>query len=369
MPLEFLERDKDFSGTKIQKPTKAFSLSGYLKKCYFFRNLKNPAYSLSHMKKVVVIGGGTGNFVVLRGLKKYPVDLSAIVSMADDGGSTGVLRDELGVLPPGDVRQCLVALSDSSRLMRSLMNYRFENGGLEGHSFGNLLLSALEKVTGSFEKAVEEAGRILSIKGKVIPVTTHQVRLKMVLKNKKVLEGEGQIYQSEEIDKGYESIYLEPIPEVNRRAIDEIMNADVVILGPGGLHTSLIPNLLVEGIAKALRNTKAKKVYVANLMNRKGQTTGYKVSDYLKEIVHYIGKDIFDFVIVNSEKPPKELIQRYAQEGELVQNDVTQARVIATPLLDEGIKEMQSGDLLRRNLIRHHSEKLAQALLKIVEGA
>ncbi len=268
------------------------------------------------MKKVVVIGGGTGNFVVLRGLKKYPVDLSAIVSMADDGGSTGILRDELGVLPPGDVRQCLVALSDSSRLMRSLMNYRFENGGLEGHSFGNLLLSALEKVTGSFEKAVEETGRILSIKGKVIPVTTHQVRLKMVLKNKKILEGEGQIYVSQEIDKGYESIYLEPIPEVNNRAIDEIMNADVVVLGPGGLHTSLIPILLVEGIAKALRNTKAKKVYVANLMNRHGQTTGYKVSDYIKEIVRYAGKDFFDLVIVNNEKQPNELIERYAQKGE-----------------------------------------------------
>ena len=139
-------------------------------------------------------GGGTGNFVVLLGLKKYNVDLSAIVSMADDGGSTGVLRDELGVLPPGDVRQCLVALSDSSRMMRSLMNYRFESGGLEGHSFGNLLLSALEKVTGSFEKAVEEAGRILSIKGKVIPVTTNKVHLKMILRNNKLLFNESFSY-------------------------------------------------------------------------------------------------------------------------------------------------------------------------------
>ena len=133
------------------------------------------------MKKIVVIGGGTGNFAVLRGLKNYEVDLSAIVSMADDGGSTGILRDELGVLPPGDVRQCLVALSNSSSMMRSLMNYRFENGGLGGHSFGNLLFSALEKVTGSFEKAVEEMGKILFIQGKVIPVTTHQVRLRCCL--------------------------------------------------------------------------------------------------------------------------------------------------------------------------------------------
>src|ERR1700733_6298930 len=161
-------------------------------------------------KKVVVIGGGTGNFVVLKGLKKYPLDLTAIVSMADDGGSTGILRDELGVLPPGDVRQCLVALSHSSRVMRSLMNYRFEQGGLGGHSFGNLFLSVLEKVTGSFERAVEEVGKILSIKGKVVPVTTHQVRLRMILNNSKILEGEREIYLSEEIDHGYKHIYLEP---------------------------------------------------------------------------------------------------------------------------------------------------------------
>ena len=176
------------------------------------------------MKKIVVIGGGTGNFAVLRGLKNYEVDLSAIVSMADDGGSTGILRDELGVLPPGDVRQCLVALSNSSHMMRSLMNYRFENGGLEGHSFGNLFLSALEKVTGSFEKAVEEMGKILFIQGKVIPVTTHQVRLKMLLNNRRLLEGEKEVYLSQEIDQGYKSIYLEPFPKAHPHAIAEIMN-------------------------------------------------------------------------------------------------------------------------------------------------
>ena len=322
------------------------------------------------MKKIVTIGGGTGNFVALRGLKKYEVELSAIVSMADDGGSTGILRDELGVLPPGDVRQCLVALSDSGRLMRSLMNYRFETGGLGGHSFGNLLLSALEKVTGSFEKAVEEAGRILSIKGKVIPITTHEVRLKMILKNGKVLEGEGQIYKSEEIEKGYSSIFLEPQPVVNKRAIDEIMNADVVIFGPGGLHTSLIPSLLVEGVSKALRETQAKKVFVLNLMNRRGQTTGFKVSDHLREIVKFTGKDIFDNIIVNNSLPPKELIERYAEEGELVTNDLERdARVIPAPLLHNGLKELQKGDILKRNLIRHDPQKLADVIMGIVHAS
>ncbi|HEY5259250.1 MAG TPA: gluconeogenesis factor YvcK family protein [Rhabdochlamydiaceae bacterium] len=317
------------------------------------------------MKKVVVIGGGTGNFAVLKGLKNYDVDISAIVSMADDGGSTGILRDELGVLPPGDVRQCLVALSDSSRLMRSLMNYRFENGGLGGHSFGNLLLSALEKVTGSFEKAVEEAGKILFIKGKVIPVTTHQVRLKMILDNRKVLEGEKDIYLSQEIDQGYKSIFLEPYPKANPHAIDEIMNADLIVMGPGGLHTSLIPNLLVEGISDALRASQAKKVFIVNLMNRKGQTTGFKVSNYLEELVRFIGKDIFDFVLVNNQKPSQELIEVYAEEGDLVENDLQDGRVFAASFLDE-IKEGPKRDLLKRNLIRHDSKKLAHELMKIV---
>lgn len=318
------------------------------------------------MKKIVTIGGGTGNFTALRGLKNYDIDISAIVSMADDGGSTGILRDELGVLPPGDVRQCLVALSDSSRLMRSLMNYRFEQGGLGGHSFGNLLLSALEKVTGSFEKAVEEAGKILYIKGKVIPVTIHPVRLKMVLKSYQVLEGEREIYLSQEIDKGYSSIYLEPYPKANPQAINEIMNADLIVVGPGGLYTSLIPNLLVEGVVEALKTSDAKKVFVVNLMNRKGQTTNFKVSNYLSELNRFIGQDIFDFILVNEQRPAQELIEIYAQEGDLVQNDINDDRIRRASLLGEirhGIKK----DVFPRNLIRHNSKKLAQELMQIVD--
>lgn len=317
------------------------------------------------MKKIVVVGGGTGNFTVLRGLKNYNVDISAIVSMADDGGSTGILRDELGVLPPGDVRQCLIALSNSSRLMRSLMNYRFENGGLEGHSFGNLLLSAMEKVTGSFEKAVEEVGKILFIRGKVIPVTTHQVRLKMLLANRKLLEGEKEIYLSQEIDQGYKSIYLEPYPKANPHAIDEIMNADLVVLGPGGFHTSLIPNLLVDGVADAIRETQAKKTFVVNLMNRKGQTTGYKVSDYLREVIRFLGQDVFDYILVNDQMPAQELIEVYAEEGELVGIDLEDERIRKAALLGE-VKEGPRKDLIKRSLIRHDPKKLAQELMKIV---
>ena len=316
-------------------------------------------------KKVVVIGGGTGNFVVLSSLKKYDLRLSAIVSMADSGGSTGVLRDELGVLPPGDVRQCLVALSTSSNLMRSLMNYRFENGGFQGHSFGNLFLSALEKVTGSFEKAVEVVGKVLNIKGNVVPVTMNQVHLKMILKNNKILEGEGEIYLSKEIDQGYESIFLEPFPEVNPEVLFEISNADYVILGPGGLFTSLIPNLLVEKVAEALILSKAKKIFIVNLMNRKGQTTNFKLSDHLSEIIFYIGKDVFDYILINNQKPAQKLLEKYQQEGALVENDLNDKRVVEADLLGDVFKNY-SRDFMKRNLIRHDSKKLAKELLKIV---
>ena len=322
------------------------------------------------MRKVVTLGGGTGNFTVLRGLKKYDLDLSAIVSMADDGGSTGILRDELGVLPPGDVRQCLVALSDSSRLMRSLMNYRFENGCLQGHSFGNLLLSALEKVTGSFEKAVEEAGKILSNKGKVIPVTTNPVRLQMLLPNGKILRGESEILMSKKSLVGFQSLYLEPFPKANPHAIDEILNADLVVFGPGGLYTSLIPLLLVEGVGKALRETKAKKVFVLNLMNKKAQTPNFKANSYLQEIKKFMGKDVFDYILINNARPDQELIFKYSEESEFIDNDlVKDSRVLETDLIDKESAEYSSSDALAktRALIRHDPKKLAIVLMNIMD--
>lgn len=321
------------------------------------------------MKKIVVIGGGTGNFVVLSGLKNYPVDLSVIVSMADDGGSTGILRDELGVLPPGDVRQCLVALSNSSLTLRNLMNYRFENGGLEGHSFGNLFLLALEKVTGSFEDAVEEVERILSIKEKVIPVTTQKVWLKMLLKSGKLLQGEGEIYTSCEIDNGFSEIYLEPKPEVNIHAIEAIMNADLVVISPGGIYNSIIPNLLVDGINKALIESSAKKLLVTNLVNRKGQTTNYKVSDYINQIVSFIGKDVFDYILVNNSIPADDLLMAYEQKGNLVENDLLFDERIRNADLLSKITFVVKGKKVQgfnRALIRYDSQKVAKEIIKIV---
>ncbi|MBT4434349.1 YvcK family protein [Candidatus Woesearchaeota archaeon] len=321
------------------------------------------------MKKVVVIGGGTGNFVVLRGLKKYPIDLSAIVSMADDGGSTGVLRDELGVLPPGDIRQCMVALSDSSRLMRGLMNYRFDNGSLDGHNFGNILLSALEKVTGSFDRALEEAHRILSIKGKVIPVTTNKVRLKMVLHNNKLLDGEKEIDVSQELDQGFKSMYLEPFPKAHDKAIDQIMTADLIVFSPADIYTSLIPNLLVDGICKALTDSEGTKVLIANLMNKNGQTTNFKVSNYLSQIKRFVGKDIFDHILINNATPSENLLRIYAEEGTMVGNDLQDdPRTIIANLISDEIISQKKSDVVKRSLIRHDSKKIAAELMKIVDN-
>ncbi len=318
-------------------------------------------------KKVCTIGGGTGNFVVLSGLKKYPIDLTAIVAMADNGGSSGILRDELGVLPAGDVRQCIVALSDSSSLMRNLMNYRYETGGLQGHSFGNLFLSSLEKVTGSFEMAIEELGVILNIKGKVIPVTTTKTHLEMILSTGEVLKGEEEIYLSDRIDKGVKKIFLTPYPTVNPRAVEEIMNADVVVLGPGGLYTSLISSLLVDGIVDALNRTQAIKIFVVNLMNRKGQTSGFTTSDYLKEIEKYTGKGVFDVIIVNNESPDPERMSFYKAEGDLVVNDLLgHPGVIDRKLLGKGALP-KKGDLIKRNLIRHDMDKLAVEIMSIIQ--
>jgi uncharacterized cofD-like protein len=321
------------------------------------------------VKKVVVIGGGTGSFTILSALKNYNLDLSAVVSMADDGGSTGVLRDELGVLPPGDVRQCLVALSNSSRLMRSLMNYRFENGGLGGHNFGNILLSTLEKVTGSFEKAIEEAGRILSIKGKVLPITTNPVRLHMILNNDRLLRGEKEILLSKDSLIGFKNIYLEPFPKANHHAIDEIMNADLIIFGPGGLYTSLIPTLLVGGISKSLRETQAKKVFLVNLMNKKRQTPGFKASDYVNEIKRFIGEDVFNHIFINNKVPNEDLITFYSNESELVENNLhNDDRVVATDLISDEKSKFSRGDVIAntRALIRHDQKKIAKEIMKIL---
>src|SRR5688572_17972625 len=218
------------------------------------------------MKSVVTIGGGTGQFTLLSGLKKFPVNLTAIVNMADDGGSTGVLRDELGVLPPGDVRQCLVALSEAPEELRDLFNYRFDEGSLKGHSFGNLFLSAVQKKTNNFGEAIRIAGDILRIKGQVIPITLDNVRLAISWSDGTTVQGEGRIDIMHFVkEKGLPRLYLEPKAVINPAAERAIANADAIIIAPGDLYTSLGPLLIVQGVAEALLASNATKIYVSNL--------------------------------------------------------------------------------------------------------
>lgn len=329
------------------------------------------------MKKVVTIGGGTGSFMLLSGLRDYPIKLSAIVSMADNGGSSGVHRDELGVLPPGDVRQCLVALSDSPEIMRQLMNYRFNEGGLDGHSFGNIFLSALEKVTGDFVSAVREASDILDVKGSVIPVTSTDTHLYALLKNGKTLKGENAINTNLNLEKvGIEHIYLEPQAIANPEAVKKILGADLIIIGPGNHYCSIVPNLLVKGIPEALRKTRAKIVYNCNLVNKWGHTNNFSLDDYVDAIHALIGKPVIDYVTYNVRQPGKKLLERYQKQesGSIVSFDIgarkkRRYKIVQGDLLSTKIYAAKPGDKIAatRSLIRHDSKKLGKMLMMLLE--
>ncbi len=332
------------------------------------------------MKKynIVTIGGGTGSFTLLSGLKKYPVNISAIVSMADDGGSTGRLRDELGVLPPGDVRQCLVALSDSTQELRDLMNYRFEKGDLAGHNFGNLFLSALEKTQGGFLRGVEEVSKILNVKGEVIPVSSQDMNLHIELKNGKVIVGERQLDHNKDVRNiGIKKVHLKPKVQASKSAISVIKKADMIVIGPGDHYGSIVPNLLVEGIPEAIAKSKAKVVYNCNLTNKKGQTDGFDLDRYAKEINGYIGKDRIDFALFNFNGLPRYLVEKYEKkEGKnsVVKFDVTEKEgrkyrvVVASVVKMIGVPKKKNDALAEtRSFIRHDSGRLAKVLMMILE--
>lgn len=315
------------------------------------------------MKKVVVIGGGTGVFSVLTGLKKYPFHLTAIVSIADDGGSTGKLRDEFGILPPGDIRRALVALAgDDTVMMSEVFNFRFgEKSSLKGHSLGNLLLTALEKITGSFDEAVKEAGKILRINGEVIPVALKSTRLCAELENGEIVKGETNIdIPKHDADLRIKRIFLTPQVQANSDALRAIKEADVVILGPGDVYTSILPNIVVKGIKNALEKTQAEIIYITNVMTKYGETQGFAASDFIREIEKYVGTGVISRVVINTEKPKGKSFARYIKEKEeLVNYDAKN--------IGDKIK-VTKGDFLRKgHFVRHDPEKLAKALAKIIE--
>ncbi|OGH10818.1 MAG: hypothetical protein A3B38_03905 [Candidatus Levybacteria bacterium RIFCSPLOWO2_01_FULL_36_13] len=326
------------------------------------------------MPNIVTIGGGTGSYTALYGLKKYPLKLTAIVNMVDDGGSSGRLRDELGVLPPGDVRQCLVALAESSKLLRDMFNYRFEDGGLKGHSFGNIFLSTLEKQTGSMKKAIAEVGKILNIKGHVVPITfTKKTNLCVDLEDGKTIVGETHIdeVEAKEHRAPIKKVYLKPKAELNADAKIALEKADFILIGPGDLFTSVLPNILVTGVTEIIKHSKAKKIFVVNIMTKYGHTTGYGAKKHVEEIEKYLGKNVIDYVLVNSKKPKKITHSWYEEfEEHPVEDDLEDNRykVIRKDLLKDFIIVQNPVDARRRSIIRHHPKKLAKEIVNIIEN-
>jgi uncharacterized cofD-like protein len=312
-------------------------------------------------KKVVFVGGGTGGFTVLTGLRAYDYDLSAIVNMADDGGSTGVLREEFGTLPAGDIRRALIALSDSNKkVLSELFNFRFEeSSSLHGHSMGNLLLTALEKITGDFGSAVKEAGEVLNIDGKVIPVTLTPTTLHATLTDGNEIIGETNI----DIPKHdgtitIKNVFLEPEVSVNPEALKALGEADFIILGPGDVYTSIIPNLIIHGVSDAIKNSKAKLIYNVNIMTKFGETNGFAASSFVSKMEEFVGEGRIDVITVNTQKPTGEIVERYKDEKvEFVENDLGDDPRVVT------------GDFLRDGkFLRHDSEKLANALSEIIRS-
>lgn len=328
-------------------------------------------------KNIVVIGGGTGVYTVLSGLKKYPVNLSAIVTMADNGGSSRILREDFGILPPGDVRRALVALSQSERVLASLFNYRFKKGGLAGHSFGNLFITALERIKGDFEKAIEEAGKILNIKGEVIPVTLQDTNLHAVLENGQVVKGEDNIDVPKHDSRlKIKKVYLKPKVKINPKARLAIVKADLIVIGPGDLYTSIIPNLLVKSISRSISKSRAKKVYICNLMTKLGETNNFTGSDFIDEVEKYLswpakpsrerrgvvrGK-LLNYVIFNNKRPSPARVVKYEKEG------ATFVKCNKDNFKNRKIQVIKGNFLRKNGLVRHDPNKLAKILLKILDS-
>lgn len=309
--------------------------------------------------KIVVIGGGTGLSTMLRGLKRRTTNLTAVVTVSDDGGSSGRLQKELGVLPPGDVRNCLVALADDEALVTDLFKYRFEEGGgIGGHSFGNLFLAAMTAITGNFDAAIKASSRVLNIKGRVLPSTLGVVRLCARLADGTIVEGESQISRSHQPIRHvfFEPAYAAPLKET----LDAIRDADAIVLGPGSLYTSILPNFLVDRIAKEVAAASAVKIYVCNVMTQPGETDGMTASDHVDALLQNAGARVCNYVIVNDE-PPSRLLDVYAEEGQVpVVPDVERIEAL-------GLTAVQAHVMNESQTVRHDPEKLANVVIGLLD--
>ncbi len=314
---------------------------------YQHRNLKRGP-------RIVAIGGGTGLSVLLRGLKEYTGNLTAVVTVADDGGSSGRLRREMGILPPGDFRNCIVALADAEPLMTRLFQYRFGPGsGLEGHSFGNLFIVAMSGVMGSFEEAIQESSRVLAVRGQILPSTLANVTLSAHMDDEDTIHGESNITNS---GKHIKQLYLDPDGvEAYPEAVRAIQEANLIVLGPGSLYTSVLPNLLVAGIREAVRASKAVKVYVCNVATQQGETDGYSAADHVKALIRHAGLGLFDHVLANDHLdaalPPEGPVVMVRPEGPM-----DGARLVTADVVSEA------------NRLRHDPKKLGAYLMRLYEG-
>lgn len=311
--------------------------------------------------KVAVVGGGTGLSVLLTGLKQFTSNISAIVTVADDGGSSGRIREEFDILPPGDIRNCLVALADAPALMRDLFQFRFDTSSqLCGHSFGNLFITVMTRLTGDFEKAIKETSKVLALRGQVIPSTLDKVVLAAKHKDGTVTLGENNIPKTH---RSIEKVYLNPDkPQATPDAIKAISEAQIVVLGPGSLYTSIIPNLLIREITEAIVASDAVKVYVCNAMTQPGETDGYSASEHIRSLISHSHPKVIDYCIVNTAEVPKDILRRYAEQGSyLVVNDRRKIEDMGYRIVEDDFS------IIEDTLIRHDHLKLAKIILGLIE--
>ncbi len=311
-------------------------------------------------RKVVVIGGGTGMPVLLRGLKEYPLDITAIVTVADDGGSSGRLRDELFIPPPGDVRNVLIALAEVEPLFESLFQHRFSQGnGLSGHALGNLLLAAMTNITGDFVHGIQEMSRVLNVRGKVLPAANQSIVLNAELEDGTIVSGESRIPAS---GKKIKRVFITPEDvEPLYETLQEIREADMILIGPGSLYTSILPNLLVPKIGAAITASKARKVYVCNVMTQAGETTDYTASDHVKALYEHMDQPFIDTVIVNDTLVPEDIQALYEEEeARPVLSDEEELQALGCEILSDGIIEYD------KNVIRHDAKKIARLIYDMI---
>jgi uncharacterized cofD-like protein len=319
-----------------------------------------PQTSLARKPRIVVIGGGTGLSVMLRGLKQKPLDITAIVTVADDGGSSGILREELQIPPPGDIRNVLTALADTEPLLAEVLKYRFNNGtGLAGHSLGNLILAAMTDITGDFVTGITELSRIFAVRGRVLPAANQAIVLKAEMEDGSIVVGESTIPKS---GLAIRKVFLEPEDvEALPEAVQALREADAILIGPGSLYTSILPNLIVPKLAEAIIQSDAVKLFVCNVMTQPGETDNYSVSDHLTAIHAHIGHQLFDYVIVNDGEIPPQVLSLYAEKGS------TAVHLDLEAVTSRGYKVIADTLVLFRTYLRHDAAKLSDHIYHLVE--